>query len=198
MNTKHTTQNPESPKDPESRRPGQLTRKQAVERMIRVDHAGEYGAHRIYQGQLAIMGGSHHGPVIAEMAEQEAEHLKVFEDLIAQRRVRPTALLPIWHLAGFVLGAGTALMGKRAAMACTIAVEEVIDEHYTRQAGTLKEISGDRDEQLCETFLRIGEEEQQHRDTAIKHGGRQAPGYALLSGGIRKGTRLAIWLSERI
>ncbi|MBT4890343.1 MAG: demethoxyubiquinone hydroxylase family protein [Rhodospirillales bacterium] len=185
-------------KKPVSYKPGDLSPAKSIERMIRVDHAGEYGAMRIYQGQLAILGKSSDGPVIAEMAEQEAEHLEIFENLVVERRVRPTALLPLWHLAGFALGAGTALMGKRAAMACTIAVEEVIDEHYTRQADTLKTVSGDTESELYDTFVRIGEEEQEHRDTAINHGGQDAPGYDILSSTVKSGTRLAIWLSERI
>ena len=186
------------PANPISHKPGELSPKQTVERMIRVDHAGEYGAMRIYQGQLAVLGDSSEGPTIREMAEQESEHLKVFEKLITERRVRPTALLPIWHLAGFALGAGTALLGKKAAMACTIAVEEVIEEHYTKQVDTLKRVSGDTESELQETFTRIGEEEQEHRATAINHGGQDAPGYDILSSTIKKGTRLAIWLSERI
>ncbi len=179
-------------------KPGALSPRETVERMIRVDHAGEYGAMRIYQGQLAVLGKSEEGPVIKEMAEQEGEHLKIFEDLIAERRVRPTALLPIWHIAGFALGAGTALLGKDAAMACTIAVEEVIDEHYTNQVDTLKATSGDQEVELQETFARIGEEELEHRATAINHGGQNAPGYDILTSGIKTGTRLAIWLSERV
>jgi ubiquinone biosynthesis monooxygenase Coq7 len=181
-----------------STKPGHLSHDQTVERMIRVDHAGEYGAMRIYQGQLAVLGKSAEGPIIKEMADQEREHLEIFEDLIAKRRVRPTALLPFWHLAGFALGAGTALLGKDAAMACTIAVEEVIDEHYTNQVTTLRSVSGDTESDLQETFIRISEEEQEHRATAIKHGGYNAPGYGILSEGIKKGTRLAIWLSERV
>lgn len=185
-------------KKPAAHKPGDLSPKQSIERMIRVDHAGEYGAMRIYQGQLAVLGKSTDGPVIAEMAEQEAEHLEIFKKLVIERQVRPTALLPLWHLAGFALGAGTALLGKRAAMACTIAVEEVIDEHYTRQADSLKTVSGDEETELHDTFVRIGEEEQDHRNTAINHGGQEAPGYGMLSSSIKTGTRLAIWLSERI
>ena len=108
---------------------GDLSPEAEVERMIRVDHAGEYGAKRIYAGQLAVLGKSEHGPILRHMAEQEEKHLKYFTDAIGDRGVRPTALLPLWHAAGFALGAATAMMGPRAAMACTVAVEEAIDEH---------------------------------------------------------------------
>ena len=103
--------------------------------MIRVDHAGEYGAVRIYAGQLAVLGAAKTkaADAIRHMAEQEREHLKRFDALIIERRVRPTVLQPVWQVAGFALGAATALMGEKAAMACTEAVEEVIDRHYAEQ-----------------------------------------------------------------
>ena len=123
----------------EDRLPGDPTPRQYVERAIRVDHAGEYGAKRIYQGQLAVLGRSKYGPMIEHMKAQEQVHLDTFSRLIAQRRVRPTALLPIWHVAGFALGAATALLGHRGAMACTVAVEEAIDEHYRAQEDALGE-----------------------------------------------------------
>ena len=107
-------------------------------RMIRVDHAGEYGAVRIYEGQLAVLeartGSRDAAATIRKMAQQEQHHLETFDKLIVERRVRPTALEPIWRIAGFALGAATALMGEKAAMACTAAVEEVIDEHYARRS----------------------------------------------------------------
>ncbi len=106
-------------------------------RMIRVDQAGEYGATRIYAGQLAVIRRGRAAGAIHEMAEQEQRHLDQFKRLLAERRVRPTALAPLWHIAGFALGAATALLGERAAMACTVAVEEVIDGHYARQAEQL-------------------------------------------------------------
>ncbi|MFX9023691.1 demethoxyubiquinone hydroxylase family protein, partial [Acinetobacter baumannii] len=111
----------------EDRLPGDLDARQLVDRVIRVDHAGEYGARRIYEGQLAVLG--RHAQ-IEHMAEQERAHLAGFEKMVVERRVRPTLLTPIWHVAGFALGAATALLGEKAAMACTEAVEEVIDEHY--------------------------------------------------------------------
>ena len=105
--------------------------------MIRVDHAGEYGARRIYEGQLAVLGRDAGGGSIRRMYDQELEHLDRFDKLLVARRVRPTALQPLWHVAGFALGAATAMMGERAAMACTVAIEEVIDEHYGGQAARL-------------------------------------------------------------
>src|SRR6185312_12388521 len=121
------------------RLPGDPSRTEDVARMIRVDHAGEYGAARIYEGQLAVLGRSASAPVIRRMAEQEKRHLAAFDSLVVDRRVRPTLLSPLWHAAGFALGAATALLGERAAMACTVAVEEVIDEHYRDQVDRLGE-----------------------------------------------------------
>ena len=178
------------------RLPGDPTREQLVERVIRVDHAGEYGAVRIYEGQLAVLGKRKTAPLIEHMLEQEKQHLSTFNDLIAERRVRPTALLPIWHAAGFALGAATALMGEKAAMACTVAVEEAIDEHYAEQIDALEPY---KDEQpLRQTCAKFREEELQHRATGLEHGAEQAPGYELLTGAIKAGSKLAIWLSTRI
>jgi ubiquinone biosynthesis monooxygenase Coq7 len=165
------------------------------DRMIRVDQAGEYGAQRIYAGQLAVMGDR--GPYaseIAGMAAQEDEHLRRFDRLVAARGVRPTALQPLWSVAGFALGAATALIGPKAAMACTAAIETEIDRHYTRQ---LEEL-GDSDPELSETIAEFRDDEREHRDTALAAGAEQAPAYPLLSGAIRLGCRLAIRLSERI
>ena len=108
-----------------------------IDRMIRVNQAGEYGAKRIYEGQLSILGDTTDGPVLQEMKEHEQVHLDAFNKLMIDKRVRPTALFPIWHIAGFALGAGTARLGKNAAMACTVAVEEVIEEHYEKQIASL-------------------------------------------------------------
>ncbi|MFM7689947.1 MAG: demethoxyubiquinone hydroxylase family protein, partial [Alphaproteobacteria bacterium] len=115
-------------KTAEYRLPGDPTAREVVERTIRVDHAGEYGAKRIYEGQLAVLGRTKYGSLIEHMKAQEQVHLDTFSRLIGERRVRPTALLPFWHVAGFALGAATALLGHRGAMACTVAVEEAIDE----------------------------------------------------------------------
>lgn len=165
--------------------------------MIRVDQAGEFGATRIYAGQLAVMG--NHGPHSAEirhMAEQEVEHRAQFDRLMAERGVRPTALQPFWNVAGFALGAGTALMGPEAAMACTAAIEEEIDEHYSKQ---LDELEHDADDpELADMIARFREDEREHRDAAIAAGAERAPAYPLLSAAIRLGCRAAIRLSEKI
>ncbi len=178
----------------EGRLPGDLSPEALVRRMIRVDHAGEYGAVRIYEGQLAILGNSPAGEAVREMAAQERVHLETFERLMVERRVRPTILSPLWHMAGFALGAGTALLGERAAMACTVAVEEVIDGHYRRQAERL----GEDEAELKAVIEEFRADEVAHRDQALARGARQAPGYRLLSAGVKAGSRLAIWLSERL
>jgi 3-demethoxyubiquinol 3-hydroxylase len=163
--------------------------------MLRVDQAGEYGATRIYAGQLAVMGTRAEGAgEIAAMASQEAAHLDRFNALIAKRGVRPTALQPVWHVAGFALGAATALIGPKAAMACTAAIEEEIDRHYTAQLGELGASDGELSG-LIETFR---DDERAHRDAALAAGAEQAPLYPLLSGAIRLGCRVAIRLSEKI
>ncbi len=174
--------------------PGNPTKDQLVGRVLRVDQAGEYGAVRIYEGQLAVLGRSPVGPVIRQMAEGEREHLATFNALLPQRRVRPTLLQPLWHVAGFALGAGTALLGARAAMACTAAVEEVIDAHYARQVADL----GDDEPELREICERTRQEEVEHRETSLDHGATGAPAYKALTGVIKAGSRAAIWLSERV
>lgn len=175
--------------------PGEPAGDRLVDRVLRVDLAGEYGAVRIYEGQLAVLG--REGPVgetIAHMAEQERRHLAAFEKLVPERHARPTLLQPFWHVAGFALGAATAMLGPKAAMACTVAVEEVIDEHYREQIEALPETEGE----LKATLEEFRREEVEHRDTALAHDAAGAPGYELLSGAIKAGSRLAIWLSSRI
>src|SRR6516162_8029470 len=161
-----------------------------IAEMIRVDHAGEYGAVRIYEGQLAVLGARKDAAetvaAIRRMAEQEQRHLKAFDALINERKVRPTALEPVWRVAGFTLGAVTALMGEKAAMACTAAVEEVIDEHYASQLPKLE------DPHLKKTVEDFRADEIAHRDEALAHGAEQAPGYRMLSETIKVGCRLAI------
>ena len=174
--------------------PGDLNKKQVIDRMLRVDHAGEYGAVRIYEGQLAVLGKTDKADTIKHMVEQEQEHLSTFNDLVIKNRVRPTLMLPIWHIAGYALGVGTALMGKRAAMACTVAVEEVIDEHYASQIDSLSE----EDDDLCEIFEKFRQEEIEHKNTGIENEAELTLGYPFLKGAIKKGSRFAIWLSERI
>lgn len=174
--------------------PGDRARRAELARMIRVDHAGEYGAKRIYQGQLAVLGRGPKGDLIRHMQAQEQVHLDTFAAMIVQRRVRPTALLPFWHLAGFALGAATALLGERAAMACTVAVEEAIDEHYAAQAASL----GEDEAELREVIERFREEELEHRDIGLAHEAELAPAYRLLSAAIKAGCRVAIAASERV
>ncbi len=177
--------------------PGDPKGSAMVERIVRVDHAGEYGAARIYAGQLAVLGRNH--PAAAEirrMAEQEERHLQAFEKLIVERRVRPTALVPLWHVTGFALGAATAVLGTRAAMACTVAIEETIDAHYADQAEALEGLP--EEAALKAVVEEFRADELEHRDTALAHGAEGAPGYPVLSAAIKAGSRLAIWLSERI
>jgi 3-demethoxyubiquinol 3-hydroxylase len=181
-----TATRPELPGDPN---PGTTAR-----RMIRVDHAGEYGAARIYAGQLAVLGRSGSGDTLRQMQAQEQEHLDGFAELVVRRRVRPTALLPFWHVVGYALGAATAAMGERAAMACTVAVEEAIDEHYAGQIAALD----DSEAELRSTIARYRDDELHHRDVALAHGARQAPGYRLLTAAIKAGCRAAIKVSEKV
>lgn len=176
------------------RLPGDPVPRQQVERMIRVDHAGEYGAARIYAGQLAVLGHGEKGDLLRHMQAQEQHHLQTFGDMIVRRRVRPTALLPFWHVAGFALGAVTARLGERAAMACTVAVEEAIDAHYAAQSAAL----GEDEAELRGTIDAFRAEELEHRAIGLEHEAEQAPGYPVLSAVIKAGCRIAIRLSERI
>jgi len=165
------------------------------DRMLRVDQAGEYGATRIYAGQLAVMGTrAPHSGEVAAMAAQEAAHRERFDALMAERGCRPTALQPVWSVAGYALGAATALLGPEAAMACTAAIEQEIDEHYTRQLAEL----GEDDPALAAMIDEFRTDERAHRDAALAAGAERAPAYPLLSGAIRLGCRIAIRLSERI
>ena len=174
--------------------PGDTPKTERLARMIRVDHAGEYGAARIYQGQLAILGEGRHGDTLRHMLAQEEHHRETFAGLVADRRVRPTALLPLWHIAGYALGAATAMLGERGAMACTVAVEEAIDEHYAQQASALEEDeSGLRD--TIETFRA---EELEHRDIGLANEAELAPAYKLMSQVIKLGCKVAIAVSERV
>ncbi|KAI8035263.1 hypothetical protein M5D96_011920 [Drosophila gunungcola] len=173
-------------------RPNALT-----DEIIRVDHAGELGADRIYAGQMAILGNGPLGKTIGHMWEQEKEHRKQFEQLIQQHRVRPTIMTPLWNVAGFVLGAGTALMGEKAAMACTVAVETVIVEHYNDQLRQIME-APNPDKELLETITKFRDEEQEHHDTGIDHGAEQAPFYQAMTEVIKFGCKTAIAISKKI
>lgn len=169
--------------------------KTETDSMIRVDQAGEYGATRIYAGQLAIMNGR--SPVareIARMAAQEERHRKTFDAMITARRVRPTLLAPIWNVAGYGLGMATALLGPSAAMACTVAIETEIDKHYGEQ---LAEI-GDTDPELSAAIADFQAEEVEHKETALAAGAEAAFAYPVMTAAIRMGCRAAIALSKRI
>jgi ubiquinone biosynthesis monooxygenase Coq7 len=169
--------------------------REATATMVRVDQAGEYGATRIYAGQLAVMGDrTPAARTIAGMANQEERHRAFFDAMIAKRGVRPTALQPFWNVAGFALGAVTAALGPRAAMACTAAVETEIDRHYRSQLDLL----GESDPELSNAVAEFRDEELEHRDAAIAAGAETVPAYPLLSGMIRAGCRVAIALSKRI
>lgn len=174
--------------------PGDGETEAFVARAIRVNHAGEYGAQRIYAGQIAVLGDSPVGDVLRHMAAQEEAHLAYFDKALVERGVRPTALHPFWHVAGYALGAATALMGTRAAMACTVAVEEAINEHYTAQAARLDE----REAALRDTIETFRREEMQHHDTALEHEAERTPGFRPLKAIIKAGCKAAIRLSERI
>lgn len=174
--------------------PGDLTKEELLEQIIRVNQAGEYGAKRIYAGQMAILKNDPCYPTLKHMAEQEEEHLKYFSKEIGERMIRPTALMPIWHVLGFAVGAGTALIGKEAAMACTVAVEETIDEHYQEQLEQL----GDDEKPLKEAIEKFRQEELEHRDIGLDHDAEQAPGYEILKNIIKLGSKISIELSKRI
>ena len=170
-----------------------MTNREDIARFLRVDHAGELGAKRIYEGQIAVL---HNHPVAEEiqhMKDQEQVHLDTFENLLNEYEVRPSVLTPFWNAAGFALGAVTASMGPKAAMACTIAVEEVIGEHYQDQANQLDDDEAD----LRATIAQFRDEELEHRDTAIDHDGEQAVGYPVMRKIIQVGCRTAIRFAER-
>jgi ubiquinone biosynthesis monooxygenase Coq7 len=170
-------------------------RARAMERMIRVNQAGEFGAKRIYAGQLAVMGDrTPAARSIAHMAEQEERHLNAFDKMMAERGVRPTALHPIWNVAGFALGAVSAAIGPEAAMACTVAVETEIDRHYSEQ---LAEI-GDSDPELSAMILDFQADELEHKATALAQGAERAPAYPLMSALVRISCRTAIAVSKHI
>ncbi len=166
--------------------------------MLRVDHAGEYGAVAIYRGQRAVFGALSHkaetAQAIEEMEAGEIEHLETFDRLLAERKVRPTLLAPFWNAAGFGLGAATALMGEKAAMACTAAVEDVIEKHYASQAEALKE----SEPALAATIEKFRADEIGHKTAAEEAGAADAPGYSLLSAAIKAGCRVAIKVAEKI
>jgi ubiquinone biosynthesis monooxygenase Coq7 len=174
--------------------PSSRTSRQDIERFLRVDHAGERAAQQIYKGQLAVLEKHEMAKEIRHMMDQEVEHLETFDTLLNERRVRPSLLDPLWGAAGFTLGVLTAALGPKAAMACTIAVEEVIGEHYQKQAESL----GTDESKLKSLVERFRDEELDHRDIAIEHDGREAQHYSLLHHVIQRGCRTAIKIAEKI
>lgn len=182
------------PRNMADHRPGAATSARRLKEILRVDHAGELGAVRIYQGQLAVLGNSPAGELVQEMADQEARHKALLDNLLSERGARPSLLDPLWSAAGFALGAATALLGEKAAMACTVAVEDVIGTHYGAQA---KEIAMSEPE-LSETLDQLKNEELEHLQTGLAEGAEQAPAYPVLSGLIKVGCRLAIKVAEKL
>jgi ubiquinone biosynthesis monooxygenase Coq7 len=169
----------------------------SIESMIRVDHAGEYGAKRIYEGQMAVLGNKPKlKKIIAHMARQEQVHLDFFEKEIASRHVRPTALHPLWHVAGYALGAVTAKISPEAAMACTVAVEEVISEHYQSQLDALK--NNPKEKKLYKAIRKFKAEEEEHHVIGLKHDAEQAAAYPLLTKLIRSGASFAIAVAKKV
>ncbi len=170
-------------------------RRPAIDAMIRVDQAGEYGATRIYAGQLAVLGSQHPASrVISHMAHQEERHRAFFDRIMAERGVRPTLFQPLWSAAGFALGAVTAAIGPEAAMACTAAVETEIDKHYAEQLVDL----GEEDTELSGAIADFQAEEVEHKEHAIAAGAETAFGYPVMSAVIRMGCRVAIAAAKRI
>lgn len=165
----------------------------AIKRILRVNQAGEYGATRIYAGQLAVL---KNNESLKEMATQEAEHLKLFNQLLIERKIRPTLFQPVWHVGAYALGMVTAMMGEKVAHACTIAVETVIDNHYQQQ---LQELECEIDHQdIKEIIYRCHQDELHHQQTAIEQGGEQAPAFPIINSVIQTISKTAIWLSSRI
>ena len=183
-------------KQPKNTRASKLkTDRSILEEIIRVDHAGEYGATRIYDGQIAIFGkNSKIGKTIQHMADQEQEHIQKFEELIVKNRVRPTALIPVWNVVGYALGVSTALLGEKAAMACTVAVETVIGNHYGEQLSLLE----DDQKELKKTIKKFKADELEHHDIGIAHNAEKTPGYKVLSKVIELGCKTAIKISKKI
>ncbi|KAI7863980.1 ubiquinone biosynthesis protein Coq7 [Spinellus fusiger] len=182
-------------------RPLTATEKSTLETMIRVDQAGEVGAYYIYKGQLAVLGKDKKvGPLLHEMWEQEEKHLERFDGLIAEHRVRPSLLRPLWEAAGFVVGVGTAWMGKEAAMACTEAVETVIGNHYNDQLRVLWEIKEPTPSvvALSKTVAQFRDDELEHHAIAVENDAHKAPFHTALKTGIMQGCKTAIWVAERV
>ncbi|KAL2919012.1 ubiquinone biosynthesis monooxygenase Coq7 [Polyrhizophydium stewartii] len=188
--------------------------KRRIDSMLRVDHAGEIGANYIYMGQRAVLGRDPYlRGLLDHMWEQEKTHLRVFDSVLADNRVRPSALRPLWEAAGFALGVGTAMLGKEAAMACTEAIETAIGDHYNSQIRELLELESDPEiTKLTEARSRrracafwslyiirqFRDDELEHLETAVDHEAAKAPAYPLLTGVIKAGCAAAIWVASRV
>ncbi|CAK9299807.1 unnamed protein product [Gordionus sp. m RMFG-2023] len=181
-------------------------KRELYDRILRVNHAGELGADRIYAGQLCILGDSSVGYIIKHMWEQEKEHLATFENLIAKYNTRPSLLVPFWNVAGYALGMGSAILGKKTAMACTVAVESVISQHYNNQIRELMELEEEEttisidadDKELINIIKRFRDEEMEHHDTGLEHEAEKAPFYNNFTNVIKLGCKAAIFVAERI
>jgi ubiquinone biosynthesis monooxygenase Coq7 len=184
----------ESKNQKKNKLPGDIKEEQFIDEVIRVDHAGEYGAKRIYAGQLAVLKHSPSYETIKHMAEQEDEHLEYFNQQISKRRVRPTAMMPIWHVGAYAMGAASAFMGEKAAMACTEAVEDVIEKHYQEQIDNLS----DDEAELKKKIKQFRDEEIEHRDIGIENNSKDAVAYPLLRGAVSLMTKTAIHISKKI
>ena len=174
------------------------TNKKKVEEFIRVDHAGERGAIKIYEGQLlalnTVIKNDKLKKIIEEMKEHEKEHCNYFENEIKKRNIKPTKFLPLWDILGVGLGFGSTILGKKAAMLCTASVEEVIDEHYSNQ---IKELKND-EKKLKEKIIKFREDELHHKDIAYKEGATKKGVYSILDKIIKTGSKIAINISEKI
>jgi ubiquinone biosynthesis monooxygenase Coq7 len=174
------------------------TDKKTLEEIIRVDHAGERGAIKIYEGQLlalkTIKQDEALKKTIEEMKEQEKEHFKYFEKEIQKRKIKPTSLLPLWDVMGVVLGFGSALLGKKATMLCTASVEEVIDEHYQSQLKKLK----DDEKDLKKKIEKFKEDEVNHKNIAYESGATNEGFYSIMDKIIRTGSKIAITISKKV
>lgn len=175
-----------------------------IAKILRVDHAGEFGADRIYAGQMFVLGKTDVGDLIQEMWDQEKEHKAKFEELLPKYRVRPTALIPFWNVAGYALGFGTALMGKEAAMACTVAVEDAISTHYSDQLRHLLEDASrypdnpEKHRELLDVIKKFRDDEMDHHDTGLANDAEKFPGYNILFNLIQAGCKVAIVASEKV
>ena len=174
------------------------TNKNKIEEFIRVDHAGERGAIKIYEGQLlalnTIVKNEELKKKIEEMQIHEREHCDYFEKEIKRRNIKPTKFLPLWDLLGVGLGFGSTLIGKKAAMLCTASVEEVIDKHYQNQINQLK----NDEKELKSKIIKFRDDELHHKDIAYKEGATKEGFYSIMDKIIKTGSKIAIGISEKI